>query len=64
MTYYYLLDEIEVLLLEELQKMLRGEDLDTAGVEQAARIMEMARTLSKEPAAGTQPAAAAVPAGD
>jgi hypothetical protein len=63
MTYYYLLDEIEVLLLEELQKMLRGEDLDTAGVEQAARIMEMARTLSKEPAAGTQAAAAAVPAG-
>ena len=51
-AYYYLLDEIEQNLLTELQKILRGEDQDLAGIEQAARIMEMAaRINSQEPAA-------------
>lgn len=50
-AYHYLLDEIEQSLLTELQKILRGEDQDSAGIEQAARIMEMARiSLSQEPA--------------
>jgi hypothetical protein len=50
-TYHYLLDEIEQNLLTELQKILRGEEQDSAGIEQAARIMETARrSLSQEPA--------------
>jgi hypothetical protein len=59
-TYHYLLDEIELKLLTELQKILRGEDQDSAGIEQAARIMEMARR-SQEPTTAVAGSGAAAP---
>jgi hypothetical protein len=60
-AYHYLLDEIELNLLTELQKILRGEDQDSAGIEQATRIMEMARKLSQERTTAVEGAVAAPP---
>jgi hypothetical protein len=60
-VYYYLLDEIELNLLTELQKILRGEDQDSTGIEQAARIMEMARKLSQEPTTAVAASGTAAP---
>jgi hypothetical protein len=61
-AYYYLRDEIKLNLLTELQKILREEDQDAAGIEQAARIMEMARKLSQEPTTAVAGAVAAASA--
>jgi hypothetical protein len=49
LAFHHLLDELETSLLGELQKMLRGEDQDAAGVAHAARIMEMVKNISTEP---------------
>ena len=38
--YYNMLEPLEVELLKELRRMMRGEESDKASVEQAARIME------------------------
>jgi len=46
--YHYLLDELERKLLNELQKMLVGEDQDAAGVGQAAKIMGMVEKVETE----------------
>jgi hypothetical protein len=62
-AYHYLLDEIELKLLQELQKILRGEDQDAAGIEQAARIMEMARKLSPESTTAIESVVATAPPG-
>lgn len=40
-AYHLLLDDLEKHLIDELQKMMRGDEQDQASVEQAARIMEM-----------------------
>jgi hypothetical protein len=52
-AYHYLLDELEKSLLGELQKMLRGEDQDEAGIAHAARIMEMVKKATEEKKHGT-----------
>jgi hypothetical protein len=49
LAYHHLLDEIEEHLLSEFDRMLRGEDQDTAAVEQAARIMAFANKVSRMP---------------
>jgi len=41
-AHHFLLEELREKLLTELQRMLRGEDLDEAGVAQAARIIQLA----------------------
>lgn len=46
LAYHYLLDELEKSLLAELQKMLRGEDQDEAGLAHAARIMNMVEKIN------------------
>jgi hypothetical protein len=50
-AHHHLLDELEKRLLVELQKMLRGEDQDAAGIEQAAKIMTMVERAAAQPAA-------------
>jgi hypothetical protein len=46
-SYYYLLDELELRLLEELQKMLQGVESDKASIEQAAAILKESEHLMK-----------------
>jgi hypothetical protein len=58
LAYHYLLDELEKSLLSELQKMLRGEDQDEAGLAHAARIMDMVEKISAESTAERAKAAA------
>jgi len=44
-AYHYLLDELELRLLEELQELLRGVESDKASVEQAAAILKESERL-------------------
>jgi hypothetical protein len=44
-AYHYLLDELELRLLEELQKLLRGVESDQASVEQAAEILKKSEVV-------------------
>ena len=46
-AYFNLLDELQDRLLDELQKMIRGEEQDTTSLERAAAIMVQAAELSK-----------------
>ena len=45
-SYHYLLDELESKLLDELQKMLAGEESDKASIEQAAIILSISKEIS------------------
>lgn len=45
-AYNFVLDDLEKRLVAEIQKMIRGEEEDQAGVEQAARIMDMVQKAS------------------
>lgn len=44
-AYHYLLDELEICLLEEMRKMLQGAEGDKASVEQAAAIMKASEAI-------------------
>jgi len=44
-AYHYLLDELELRLLEELQKILSGVESDKASVERAAAIIKESERL-------------------
>jgi hypothetical protein len=44
-AYHYLLDELEVLLLKELGRMLEGKESDAASVEQAATILKISDSV-------------------
>jgi len=43
--YYYLLDELEEKLLDELQGMLKGVEADKASIEQAGEILKVANVV-------------------
>jgi len=44
--YYYMIEPLEAELLQELRRMMRGEESDKATVEQAKRIMEEVATVN------------------
>jgi hypothetical protein len=44
-SYHYLLDELEGRLLDELRRMLQGDDIDTAAISQSIAIVNKAKTV-------------------
>lgn len=45
---YYLLDKLEAELLNELQRMMRGEESNQATIEQAGKILEATKSMNEE----------------
>jgi hypothetical protein len=47
-AYHFLLEELEQRLLDELQKIIQGEESDKAGVEQAAKILTETERIMRD----------------
>jgi hypothetical protein len=56
--YHYLLEELEVRLLDELRKMLEGVEADKTSVEQAAKIVKLSNELLESSKKGMSPTTA------